>query len=237
MFCGLDKNGNNVSIKDALSTQKYFCPHCNAELIQRKGQIKTHHFAHKPKGECPYSHREMSLWHLEWQSHFDIEQCEVYCCSNDEVCIADVLINDTVIEFQHSPISYEEISRRTFFHSRHNRKIIWLFDFRKKYNCTILERMNCGTSYYYACQKFGICSIERKNLFEWERPNVSITALDYLDNEEIIFLFLQLADDLIIHVTWNIHSPDFEQVSFEYFSGEKLTKQQFLNKVNQIVGK
>lgn len=137
MFCGLDKSGNTVSIEDALSKEKYHCPHCHTELIQRKGKIKVHHFAHKPTGDCLYSHREMSTWHLEWQSHFDCRQREVYCCMGREVCIADVLINDTVIEFQHSSISYDENSRRTYFHNMHNRKIIWLFDFREKYNYTI----------------------------------------------------------------------------------------------------
>lgn len=238
MFCGLDKNGNTVSIEDAFSTEKYHCPHCHTELIQRKGKIKVHHFAHKPIGDCPYSHREMSPWHLEWQSHFDCRQCEVYCCMGGEVCIADVLINDTVIEFQHSSISYDEIWRRTYFHNMHNRKIIWLFDFREKYNYTIrkrMQRMHCSMGYDYVCHKFGIDSIERENLFEWECPNSSITALDYLNNEETIFLFIQLTENLIVYVNWNIHSPDFDQVSFEYFSGEKLTKQQFLDKVNQIV--
>lgn len=234
MFYGLDDKNNKVCIDDAVKTNKYYCLECGEELILKKGAIKVHHFAHKSTENCLYSNREMSAWHLEWQSHFDKKQCEVICRSKDEVYIADVLLNNTVIEFQHSPISYYDVEDRTLFHVGCGRKIIWLFDFRHKYNNAIKERNNCSFDYFVACTKFNMQDSERENLFNWDRPNESITAIYYYSEEEPSYLFLQLDDDLIIHVDWNLRDEEKDDASFEYFSGDKLTKEEFLERVQQI---
>ena len=236
MYSGLDKDGNNVYIDDAIATNTYYCPNCNTELVQKKGNIKVHHFAHKAKNDCPYAHREMSDWHLEWQSYYGRNR-EILCRLGNEIKIADVLINDTVIEFQHSSISYDEVESRTLFHTGNNRKIIWLFDFRNKYPNRIRETI-CGNAYDYSCGKYGTISMDRKNLFCWKRPNRSITAIRYFNDEEPSYLFFQLTDNLIIQVNWNLRKPKVifgYDSSFEYFAGDKLTKEEFLDTVQRII--
>ena len=231
MFYALDELGNNISIDDALPNNKYYCPLCKRELVQKKGRVKVHHFSHSFDNTCPFSHREMSSWHLIWQSCFDKRYCEKICRTEEVIHIADVLINDTVIEFQHSPISYRDIEDRTVFHLDNGRKIVWLFDFRNKYNNTIFEKHQ--TQYFdYMCNKYGIENINRRNLYHWSRPNKSINAIPFY--YEQVYLFLQLCDDLIIYVDWNFKSSSGDLTTFEYFTGEKYTKAMFMDKVNKI---
>lgn len=47
-----------------------------------------------------------------------------------EIHIADVFLeaSNTVLEFQHSPISEDEFKSRTIFHLKNGRRIVWLFD-------------------------------------------------------------------------------------------------------------
>ena len=240
MYYGLDKNGNNVYIDDAIATNIYYCPNCNTELVQKKGNIKVHHFAHKAKNDCPYAHREMSDWHLEWQSHYGRHR-EILCRSGDEIRIADVLIKDTVIEFQHSPISYDEVESRTLFHTGNNRKIIWLFDFREKYSqwrISPTEYIPNSLWKKYPSSFAEYENLKHKNTYYWERPNQSITAIGYFNDEEPSYLFFQLTDDLIIHVKWNLHKPEVmlgDDSSFECFAGDKLTKEEFLDTVQRII--
>jgi len=47
MKYALDKNGNRIYIAKAFSEEKYFCPICGKSLIQRKGDLRDWHFAHK----------------------------------------------------------------------------------------------------------------------------------------------------------------------------------------------
>ena len=242
MYYGLDKNGNNVYIDDAIVTNIYYCPICNTELVQKKADIKAHHFAHKAKINCPYAHREMSDWHLEWQSHYGRHR-EILCRSGNEIKIADVLINDTVIEFQHSPISYDEVESRTLFHTGNNRKIIWLFDFREKFSrwsITPATTEDIPNSLWrkYSFSFAELKKLECKNIYYWERPNQSITAICYFNEEEPSYLFFQLADNLIIRVNWNLRKPEVwfgRHSSFEYFAGDKLTKEEFLDTIQRII--
>ncbi len=229
MFYGLDCKNNKVCIDDAVKTNKYYCPECGEELILKKGAIKVHHFAHKSTENCLYSNREMSAWHLEWQSHFDKKQCEVICRSKDEVYIADVLLNNTVIEFQHSPISSIEIKERTYFHKANGRKIIWLFDFRQKYGSTIFGYSDAKFNYACGYEK----CYQKSNSFSWEQPNCAILAVPYYAPDKWAWLFLQLTDNLIVDVDWNVISSN-DNVSFKCFSGDKLTKEEFLKRVQQI---
>ena len=66
------------------------------------------------------------------QEYFPRETCEVRFVDDEtgEIHIADVFLanSNTVLEFQHSPISEEEFKSRTIFHLKNGRRIVWLFD-------------------------------------------------------------------------------------------------------------
>lgn len=134
MFVAKDKEGNRVTIEEALRGGEYFCPLCGGRIIVKaKGsEAVSEHFAHKNKVECD-SWRSvanvMSEWHRAWQNCFPKECREVVVQSGGVKHIADVLINnDTVIEFQHSPITAEEIAERNRFYTECGYKVVWVFD-------------------------------------------------------------------------------------------------------------
>ena len=52
----LDSENNIISIKEAIKSNSYYCPHCGGLMIPRKGKIYREHFAHKtnPNISCSY---------------------------------------------------------------------------------------------------------------------------------------------------------------------------------------
>ena len=134
MFVAKDKEGNRVTIEEAARGGEYFCPLCGDRVIvkAKESEAVSEHFAHKNKVECD-SWRSvanvMSEWHRAWQNCFPKECREVVVQSGGVKHIADVLINnDTVIEFQHSPITAEEIAERNRFYTECGYKVVWVFD-------------------------------------------------------------------------------------------------------------
>lgn len=130
MFYANDKNNNRINILNALQSEQYFCPICNQELQQRRGMKNVHHFAHKKNSYelCDSWYFDMSEWHRDWQNMFPEDCREVVVEYDGKKHRADVLINGTVIEFQHSKISYEEFNERNIFYTAAGYNIIWLFD-------------------------------------------------------------------------------------------------------------
>lgn len=134
MYVALDENGNRIYADDEVRYTKCFCPACGEPLTHRKGTIKRAHFAHQKNSDCFMGLNKdyMSEWHIRMQSFFPKEEREVRFQDMDsgEVHIADVFIKEsnTVIEFQHSPISEEEYLSRTIFHLKNSRRIVWIFD-------------------------------------------------------------------------------------------------------------
>ena len=132
MFIANDKNGNRVSSKNAVKGGEYFCPTCG-ELLTIKALNSEHYknpyFSHKPNTRCSDNWEyDMSEWHREWQEKFP-EQCREIVLENHGVKHrADVLINNTVIEFQHSPITHEEILERNRFYLSCGHSVVWVFD-------------------------------------------------------------------------------------------------------------
>ena len=64
MFFANNEYGTRTYIDDADAKQTYLCPVCNAPLLQKRGKIMAHHFAHKAKDNCdPWYSGKMSAWH------------------------------------------------------------------------------------------------------------------------------------------------------------------------------
>ena len=143
MFIAKDKEGNCVTIEEAVQAGEYFCPLCGGALIvkAKSSEAVSAHFAHKSRRECDSWHYDMSEWHRKWQNCFPKECQEVPVQKDGVKHRADVLINNTVIEFQHSPIKAEEIAERNRFYTECGYKVVWVFDavgkIKNEFNDTI----------------------------------------------------------------------------------------------------
>ena len=134
MFIALDKDKNKISINDATMGEEYFCPICFEPLIVRaeNSDLVAKHFAHKRGTQCTDDWKyEMSEWHLAWQNKFPVECREVVMENEGEKHRADVFIHNIVIEFQHSPITYEDFTKRNLFYIKCGYEIVWIFDAKK----------------------------------------------------------------------------------------------------------
>ena len=130
MFVAKDENGNKIYAEKNLSKQvKYYCPICNGEVRFRYNcdGVNAPHFAHSTPCVDDFSH-DMSEWHKSWQGLFPLRNREVVIEHKNELHRADVLCYGTVIEFQHSPISKSEFSRRNKFYTDAGKKVVWVFD-------------------------------------------------------------------------------------------------------------
>ena len=137
MLTAYNSNKEKVLIRNVLENEKYYCPLCNEELIvKNKGYKKSPHFAHKPHGACSESrYSDMCKWHINWQNRFPEECIEVLKKDeNGKKHIADVLINNIEIEFQHSHMPFEEFNDRNEFYSIFNYHVIWIFDGNDVFN-------------------------------------------------------------------------------------------------------
>ena len=107
------------------------CPFCGEDVIPKCGDIKMHHWAHKSKENCDLWREHETEWHRQWKNSFP-DECQEFILYDDitkEKHVADVRINNLVLEFQHSSISEtEQISREKFY-----KNMFWIIDARKYY--------------------------------------------------------------------------------------------------------
>jgi hypothetical protein len=133
MFTALNENNERIDINKADKSQRYFCPICGKELYIKATDsfsVRTH-FAHKSKCLDTWKH-DMSEWHYNWQCLFPIGNREVVVEKDGVIHRADILINNVVIEFQHSPITAEEITKRNNFYLSCGYTVVWVFDANDK---------------------------------------------------------------------------------------------------------
>jgi len=142
MHIALDKNGNRISAEDAIKSEDYYCPTCGEKVILKQGRINVTHFSHITR-ECSDTwNYDMSEWHYSMQERFEKEQREVVVKYKGQTHRADILQGDKVIEFQHSPISLEEIIERNEFYQSAGYKIAWVFDVQEQYDSSIISIMD-----------------------------------------------------------------------------------------------
>ena len=182
MLFAVDYNDKRIHIDDTHSNQEYYCPYCGAPLITRKGEIRQHHFAHKQKHLCSDSWErshsyDISPWHNEWQSLFPKENQEVKLSLGDTTHRADVMIDRTVIEFQHSIMPVKAFDDRNNFYFNLGNKVIWLFD---------LSDLLAENQLSYTSTDTGL-------EFQWKNPKKAFNNYDVQSG--CIDLFFQLKED------------------------------------------
>ncbi len=102
------------------------CFTCDGRLVAKKGQLKTHHFAHRSKEECDaWNDSGMTEWHKNWQLLVPEECREVRMTRDGKTHIADIqLPTGEVVEIQHSPITVDEVYKRETFYDN----MVWIVD-------------------------------------------------------------------------------------------------------------
>lgn len=177
MFIALNESGERVEIRDAVKNNKYFCPVCGEPLTIRAADslaVKMH-FAHKRGTQCDDWKHDMSEWHYNWQQCFPKECREVVVENNGEKHRADILIGNTVIEFQHSPITGEEINKRNQFYTSCGHSVFWVFDATNK-----IKNINKdGPIDPMQCNKSDLCWKRARREFINQMPEEVMIFLQY----------------------------------------------------------
>lgn len=98
------------------------CPCCGTEVLPVLPVEKVDHWRHKSTKDCDPSKESETIWHRNWKNMFSVNFQEIVFSDTQtgERHIADIALgthpNFKIIEFQHSPISDEEIlSRESFY--------------------------------------------------------------------------------------------------------------------------
>ena len=209
MFVAKDKEGNRVTIEEAARGCEYFCPICGGRVIvkAKESEAVSEHFAHKNKVECDSWQHDMSEWHRAWQNYFPEECQEVVVQSGGVKHIADVLINnDTVIEFQHSPITAEEIAERNRFYTECGHKVVWVFDAEGKIKN---KNKSVDTIDPILCADTDLCWKRPKREFSIKMPDNVTIFLQYKTSISDPRYFGQESDILLL-----VKSVDTKQIVF-----------------------
>lgn len=184
MYVANDINGVRVHIFSADRKNEYFCPICNSPMILKMGPVKAHHYAHARNFIClDYWKYDSSDWRFDSISRFSKEYQERVINSDGTKHIADVLIDDCVIEFQQGNLTQKEFMERNRFFKDLGLKALWLFDVRKEYKDGNLSKIKGD-----------------KELYTWKE--VSPTLKKYKNITDEMYLFLQLDNQTVISVDW-----------------------------------
>lgn len=102
------------------------CLCCGSDTIAKCGNFKVHHWAHKSKEYCDPWWENEDEWHRKWKNYFPVESQEIIFKNviTNEKHIADIYINQTVIEIQSYPIKEDEARLREAFYNN----MIWIID-------------------------------------------------------------------------------------------------------------
>lgn len=107
------------------------CPGCAEDLVPKCGQIVSWHWSHRANRDCDSWFEPETEWHRAWKACFPRQQVEVTIGPHRADAIAesnDVLPERTVLEFQHSAISTEDIQERERFYTAEVGEMAWVFD-------------------------------------------------------------------------------------------------------------
>lgn len=134
-----------------------YCACCQASIRAKCGSLVVHHWAHITAQDCdPWYDTGAHEWHLAWQRQHPAEWCERVIGNHR----ADLLTPDgLVVEFQHSPISPEQIREREVFYLRECRDMLWVWDARAFAQRIVITRLDPHN---------GWCS------FRWKSPRKSL---------------------------------------------------------------
>lgn len=218
MLIALDENRERIIARKADKKCRYYCQECGEEVLLRKGEIRRPHFSHHKGSDCPAAHCNKTEWHYEWQEAFGLEYAEYVIQAGGFKHIADILLGDTVIEFQHSRILREDVAERNIFYRQHDLNVVWVFDCRK-------DREN---GYLFPYEKRPSWNW----LFQWIRPNKAVITASYGAT-----VYLQVSDNCLLEITWSPEGYNEQKESYwrslNKFAANIMDKQHAIQKIKQ----
>lgn len=108
------------------------CPCCDSPVIPKCGRVRKPYWAHKSKQICDSGKESETPWHRAWKDCFPKEWQEiVHTAENGNKHRADVKTDQGyAIEFQHSPIKFEERQSREDFY----KSMLWIVNGTRRPN-------------------------------------------------------------------------------------------------------
>lgn len=211
MQVAIDKDGKRVFAYNAKMGDEYLCPICRGSVILRKGSINVDHFAHRASECIDNWHYDMSEWHYSLQKRFSKEEREVVVKHMGEIHRADILQGNQIIEFQHSPISIEEINKRNKFYNAAGYSVAWVFDVQEQYDSKAIKIIEYDRAEY-----------------KWSNPKRCLQCFPQpkeYNKKLVIYLYWVDEDgyecfNRVIWSTSNLGHPDFKRfIASEYVLG------------------
>ncbi len=137
MLSAYDKeNGYVLATEVQKDDGPFYCPECQTGLILKQGRVKIAHFAHLPNTDCSYAGGEgESEAHIEAKleiyealrsqpgvSKLQVERYLTEVRPDISFCFENTYI---AIEVQISPLTFDELIRRTTVYTRKNIYVLW----------------------------------------------------------------------------------------------------------------
>ncbi len=129
------KNGYVLAMEAHKDYGPFHCPECEEELILKQGRVKIAHFSHLPYSECTYAGEPESQEHIN-------AKLEIYEALKSEPEVSKLQVERYLkevrpdisfyfenryiaIEVQISPLSLDELIRRTTAYTQKNIYVLW----------------------------------------------------------------------------------------------------------------
>ena len=147
MLVGRNEQGVLVYIDDVNSTDEIKCPECDETLIQKRGNIRVHHFAHKSGSNCnntgmTWQHMAIQKFLKEffiWASPYE-SQVEKRISWRDVKVIADYFVECDICGQWHMDLCFEVVEANdNYAHYAEkmdkyylmDQQVVWVFDEEK----------------------------------------------------------------------------------------------------------
>ncbi|GHP14985.1 competence protein [Lentilactobacillus fungorum] len=130
----------NSVVHENTTKMVFVCPCCRSTVILKRGKYRIAHFSHQANATCVGFSENESEAHLKGKLTFKRQVREMGYRVEIEVVMpsieqrADVFLPDEqfVIEYQCSPISFDEINRRTRNYRHLGNQVIWILGGRHR---------------------------------------------------------------------------------------------------------
>lgn len=217
MQIAIDTEGKRTLAYNAKNGDDYLCPICGGSVVLRQGSINIAHFAHR-SNECADNwHYDMSEWHYSMQKRFSEEQREVVVKYMGQTHRADISHRNQIIEFQHSPISIEELEARNDFYNAAGYSVAWIFDVQEQYDSETITPKDHDSALMY----------------NWRNPKRCLQGFPQpKEHNRKLVIYLYWIDkegyenfNRVIWSTGDCGCPDFKIfIVFEYAIGSENTE-------------
>ena len=179
MLRALDKNDISYLAWDAQKSGKpFFCPSCNKEVILRQGEVKAHHFAHKPPVYCIYGSGESEIHYRIKKQLYEYlklqpncEKCDVE--RNLKTVRPDIsLYVDNIpvaIEIQKTNIDIRTIKKRMMEYYKKKISVLWIIP----EECPVMQYHEKENEYVHRAIEWEIYlhALNYGKLYYWQGNN------------------------------------------------------------------